>query len=351
MHVRKGSAMNAIQVGVGVHGLRWVHWLKQTPGIRVVAMVDVDRRALDTAAREGGYRPDRCYTSLQQALRKHPADALVCVTPPSYHLATIGAALKQGMHVISEKPMADSLASCRKILRQLDRSGKRCVISQNFRYRPAMYTLADAVRKGVIGKIGQVKIDFYLGFDFGGGFRHEMKHPVIVDMAVHHFDLVRFITGLDAISVAGMSWNPHWSNYAGDCSSNVVFEMENGAHAVYNASWCAKGQYSDWNGNWLIEGDNGALEYRNGVITLHKTPGLYTVKQTRPVPIRRMKYEEQLYILREFKNALAQNREPECSAWDNIRSIAMVYAAVKALDCGRKIPVIDAVTERMLHSS
>ena len=50
-----------------------------------------------------------------------------------------------------------------------------------------------------------------------------MPFPVIIDMSIHHFDLIRFVTGLEAVKVSGAAWNPPWSNYKGDCSTSVVF--------------------------------------------------------------------------------------------------------------------------------
>ena len=104
---------------------------------------------------------------------------------------------------------------------------------------------------------------------------YSMDFPLLVDMSIHHFDLIRFVTGLDPERVQGVAWNPPWSNYAGDCSSTVVFEMSNGARVVYSGSWCAKGQFCNWDGNWQIECDKGTLVYSRDNITHHSVPTLY----------------------------------------------------------------------------
>ena len=341
--------MRFIQVGVGGFGRVWLQALANNRDARLTALVDVNPAALDIACETVGLRRDQGYASLADALARHDAEAVVCVTPPEHHRAVIVEALEAGLHVISEKPMAAGLADCRAILRAARKSGRLCAVSQNYRYRPPTWTLAKTVGKGTVGEIGQVRVDFYKGHDFGGGFRHEMDYPVLVDMAIHHFDLLRFITGLDAVAVRGTAWNPPWSNYRGDCSSSVVFEMSNGTRAVYNASWCAKGDYCSWDGDWLIEGSRGALTYRGDTITLNVAPDLYTVKRSRPVRARTMRRTGQAYVLAEFMKAVRNGSPFPTDVRDNIRSVAMVFAAVKAVRTGRRVPVLDTATAKLLE--
>ncbi|MBD3347005.1 MAG: hypothetical protein GF401_18275 [Chitinivibrionales bacterium] len=342
--------MRVIQVGAGVHGLRWTRWLSDYPKTEIVGIVDVHDKALKEACKIAQCDPDICFSTLDEAIKNTNAEMLVCVTPPEFHKETIIKALKADLHVISEKPMADTFASCKAIVKAVGKTRKRCVISQNFRYRPPMYTIAELSQKGKIGEIGQVKVDFYLGFDFGGGFRHEMDYPVIVDMAIHHFDYMRYITGLEPVSVQGVAWNPKWSNYKGDCSSSLIFEMSNGAHILYNTSWGAKGQFSDWNGNWQIEGEKGTITYEKGNIRFYSSPRLYTVKNEQEISPKNMTREEQMFILDNFVRAATYGIVPECEVLDNIKSMAMVFAALKAVKTGKKVPVIDkAFTELLLN--
>jgi predicted dehydrogenase len=341
--------MRFIQVGVGGFGGLWVDRLKENPDVQVVGMVDVSDKALEAACRKAGYAPGICFHSLHEALNKVEADAVVVVTPPRFHRAPVVEALKAGLHVISEKPMAESLADCVAILKAARASKRVCVISQNYRYGPQMWTLAKLVREGGLGAIGQVKLDFYLGMDFGGGFRHEMDFPLIVDMSIHHFDLIRFVTGLDPVSVSGSAWNPPWSNYRGDCSSTALFEMHNGARVLYNASWCAKGQFSDWNGNWQIECENGTVAYQNGELRVYRVPKLYKVAGIEIAIPQAPPKSGQAYVLDEFIRCVKGKKRPATCVDDNIRSVSMVFAAVKAMKTGKPVRVLTPEVERLLR--
>ncbi len=343
--------MRFIQVGAGAMGRVWLERLRDHPAAEVVGLVDVSEAALTAACEGGGYGEGICFSDLDEALESVEADALVCVTPPEHHGACVVEAMRAGLDVITEKPMADDLANCLAILRASRATGRTCVVSQNYRYRPETWSMARLVESGRIGEVGQVKVDFYLGHDFGGGFRHAMEYPLLVDMAIHHFDLIRFVTGLNAVSVRGEAWNPPWSNYEGDCSSSLVFEMENSARVVYNASWCAKGQFCSWDGNWQIEGSKGCIVYDQGGISLHDAPELYTVDGREAVEARGPGQLEQDFVLHDFISSVEGGTRPQTGVFDNVWSITMVFAAVKAVRTERRTPVVSAQVQRVIEGS
>ncbi|MHC4915210.1 MAG: Gfo/Idh/MocA family protein [Planctomycetota bacterium] len=332
--------MKFIQVGVGGFGKRWAKVLSESPHAEVAGLVDTSEEALAACRAEHGHAGDRCFSSLRDALAKVEADALVCVTPPELHREVTCAAMEAGLDVITEKPMAGSPQDCRAMLECSLSTGRVCAVSQNYRYSPETWTMAELVRRGEIGRVGQVRVDFFNGVDFGGGFRHEMDYPLLVDMSIHHFDLLRFITGLDATSARGEAWNPPWSNYRGDASSTVLFEMTGGARALYSGSWCSKGRFCDWNGDWQIEGELGTISFAGGEIRLHRAPKLYDVEEVVEVQKVAPPSEAQFFVLDDFVEAVGAGRRPRTDLADNIRSIGMVFAAVEAVRSGERAPVL-----------
>lgn len=332
--------MRVIHVGVGGFGRVWVNLLHHTEWVDVVALVDVNKDALKAACDVGGYSADICFSTLEDALAAVKADVLVCSTPPRFHRHDVTTALAAGLHVISEKPMADSLEGCLAMVRAAIRHDRIYCVSQQYRYSAAMDTLAQTIKTTDLGPVGQVRMDFYKGVDFGGGFRHEMPYPLIIDMSIHHVDLFRYLTGLDAVDVTAHSWNPPWSNYKGDCSSTALFTMSNGARLVYNGSWCAKGDYCDWNGNWLIECQKGAVTYSKGEIAVNHAPTLYKITESIPVPLRDPALQGQAHVLTDFRDAIAAGRRPKTDCRDNIKSVAMIFAVVEAMKSGKSVPIL-----------
>ena len=111
------QGMRFIQVGVGGMGRHWSTVLEENRRAKVVGLVDIKREAMREACDKHGHSESICFTSLEEALSRVDADALVCVTPPASHREVTVAGLRAGLNVITEKPMAETMADCRAMLR------------------------------------------------------------------------------------------------------------------------------------------------------------------------------------------------------------------------------------------
>jgi predicted dehydrogenase len=125
--------------------------------------------------------------------------------------------------------------------------------------------------------------------------------------------------------------------------------MNNGARVVYNASWAAQGDFSDWNGNWLIDGDKGSISYSDGKVTLRQTDEKYHVTAEKEIVPEPLGMTEHSRLLLNFFDCIENGRSPETSAADNLRSIAMVFAAVEAVQTNTKVPVLSDEVAALLE--
>ena len=73
---------------------------------------------------------------------------------------------------------------------------------------------------------------------------------LLVDMAIHTFDAMRFLSGRDPVAVTALDFNPRGSWYRDGASAVAAFEMTGGVVATYRGSWCAEGLDTSWNGQW-----------------------------------------------------------------------------------------------------
>ena len=317
--------IRVIQVGVGGMGRTWLKTVANSDQVDFAAWVDIDPSILDAQCRAYGFDPQHCYTSLSDALDRERADGLLNVTPPQFHEEVSCAAFEVGLSVLSEKPLADSMEAARRTVHCAERAGVVFMVAQNYRYSAVTAALRSLVASGRYGAPGQVHVSFYKGPHFGG-FRERMDYPLIVDMSIHHFDLMRYILGSDPVSVMGRSWNPQWSWFKGDASAALLFEFANGARVVYHGSWCATGDETSWNANWHIECEGGVIVLRGDRVFEAATG-----ETLREVALEPMARRAQPYLLHEFYRALREGITPSTCGRDNLKSLAMVFGAVEAV--------------------
>ena len=278
-----------------------------------------------------GLDGSKVFRTLGEARAAVDADGVINVTPPQFHLDVSLAALDAGLPVLSEKPLADTREAALAIVERANATGVLHMVAQNRRYMVGPQTLKHALMTAGMGAIGSVSVEFFRGPHFGG-FREEMAYPLIIDMSIHHFDLMRFLLDSDAVSVFGRSWNPPWSWYKGDASASVILEFAGGKFVDYAASWCSQARDQSWNAQWRFECANGVVIMQDEEVFTQKT-GEDAVEVT-PVA---MPLDGQNYLLQEFFEAVEAGTPPVTTCQDNIKSLGIVFDVVRSFETGQMV--------------
>jgi predicted dehydrogenase len=285
------------------------------------------------------------FHSLGDALAAIHADGVIDITPPAFHKEISLAALEAGIPVLSEKPLADTLSSAQAIVRKAAETGVLHMVAQNYRYSVPVQTLKQVLASGAMGHVSSVTVEFFRGPHFGG-FREEMPYPLIIDMAIHHFDMMRFLLGSDPVSVYGRSWNPPWSWYAGDASTSLVLEFANGAVVSYAGTWCSTGRETPWNANWRFDCQDGVIllqqdrvyaQYRSDTLVDRGAYREYETRDLEQVPPVDLEHTAQSYLLREFLKTLTTGETPATTCQDNIKSLAIVFDTIRSFETGHTV--------------
>lgn len=328
--------MRFIQVGVGGFGRTWLGLVQRDRKASLVAIADVDSEALGQAQEETALASSRCFEDFQAAFQTVEADAVLNVTPPAVHHDVALAALHRGMHVLTEKPIADSMERGRQMAEAAERAGRTLMVSQNYRFRPWARTMRDLLQSGKFGPPDNVSVRFAKSLRFDGSFRPKMEHPLVRDMSIHHFDLMRALTGREPIVVYARSWRPQWSWFEHDPCVAAVFEFEGGLKAVYEGTWVTRGRETTWDGYWRVECPEAVIELRADRV--HVIPAEHP-DQDSEVELHETTDSGQSAALLEFQQAIAEGREPETSARDNLKSLAMSFAVMESSRTGAAVEI------------
>jgi predicted dehydrogenase len=323
--------MKVIQVGIGGMGNAWLRAVQDSAEVAYAGFVEVNEAVAAEQVAKYGLAGLPVFKSLDEALHQVQADGVINVTPPQFHKAVSLTALEAGVPVLSEKPLADTRQAALEIVATAERTGVLHMVTQNYRYKPPIQTLKKALIEGGMGPVGAVHIDFFKGPHFGG-FREEMAYPLIIDMSIHHFDLMRFFLDSDPLSVFGRSWNPPWSWFQGDASASVMLDFANGVQVSYNGSWCSQGRETGWNANWRFECANGVVAMVDDQVY---TQGTGTEPQQ--VEMALPERTDQVYLLHEFYEAVTTGKPPVTTCQDNIKSLGIVFDVVASFESGQVV--------------
>jgi predicted dehydrogenase len=343
--------MRMIQAGLGGFGRSWATIVQNAPNVSLAAVVDPSPHARDWARSELGIENGRIFSSLPDALSGVESEAVLIVTPPETHHAVVTASLEAGRHVLVEKPLATTMADARNLVDAAQRTGRIVMVSQNYRHRPPARAAAQAIADGAVGDLISVRATFRRDTRKlwpPDNFRYAMLHPVVLDMSIHHADLLRLLTGRNVASLVAKSWKAPDSPYQHDPDAVALMELDGGVPVVYEASWAARGTETSWNADWEIVGERGRLTWTGG--QSDALTGNIVLQQweqaPHSLPLPRLTATDRAGALAAFADAVATGSSPETAAADNINSLAIVLACVRSIEERRPVTLADLLTER-----
>jgi predicted dehydrogenase len=338
--------LRLIQVGVGGFGTSWASDIvPSVPGVELVAAVDPNPEALTRIQTKTPLVAADCFSTLDEALDAREADAVLVTASLAAHVPSALTALEAGKHVLVEKPFAPSLAEAQRAVDAAAQRGLILQISQNYRFMPAVRCVTSLIGDGHYGEIDTVYVDFRR-FDNTaprGDHRHyHFPQPMVVDMAIHHFDLMRLVTGREPVEVYCRSWNPTWSKFDESAEAMAIVRMEGDVMVSYRGSWLSSGPATPWAGEWRMELSGAEITWtsREG-----KPADIADEVLIRPqggeqesVPLPHLDYLDRAGSLNAFVGAVASGEEPETSGRRNLKTLGLTIAAVESAATG--LPVL-----------
>lgn len=336
MRERVGSDNSArpllvVVVGAGGMGREWIRLVSRSTDVSLVGIVDLDRELASAAAEECGVSDVPIATSVTEMCESEHVEAVINVTVPQAHGIVNEEALRAGLYVLCEKPLAVTLQEAIRQVAVADATGGLLMVSQSRRYFNHLSALRQAVSQ--LGPIALVSAQFFHE-DHEPGFREEMDDPLLVDMSIHHFDMLRFLSADTPVAVRCHSWNPPWSWFAGNAVATAEFELQSGARFVYVGSRCTPGLSTSWNAKWQVYAENGAAEWDGDHSVQLDGDGLAVEVGDGP--------EEIAGALQDFVQCIRLGVTPQNEVRHNLVSLAMVEGAVvSSRRTGERIALAD----------
>ena len=332
-------------MGLGFFGKNWLTEISACPECELAGVVAKHPDLLASVGEKFNVPPARRFATIEEGLDRCQAQAVIVALPEMIHKAAILAALERGLHVLTEKPLAMDMTEAATILRAARHAkGAVVMVDQNYRWRPQNQALRMGVRDGKIGRVVSVGYEFrqVITRATTDAWREQMPHPYLHDMVVHHFDLVRAITGQECVEVFARGIRPPWTWYKGVPGVDAILSFEDGMSLSYTGTMVARGFTTPQDGIISLVGEGGTLR-----LEADQQVRWYHDGEVEVIPPEPMPFVDMAYALREFLAAIREGRRPETHVEDNLRSFAMAAAAITSVETRQSVAVAPLIAEAL----
>jgi UDP-N-acetylglucosamine 3-dehydrogenase len=209
-------------VGVGVMGSNHARVLSDLPGVKLVGVADPDRKRCEDVARTLSCAAFNDVDALMDA----GVDAVVIAAPTHLHRDIALECAARGIHILVEKPIASTVEESRAVVAAARRAGVTLMVGHVERFNPAVQSIKRAIQDQDILSIAITRV---------GPFPPRMSNVgVVIDLAVHDIDLIRWFTGSEIVEI-----QPQTSSAVAEREDIALlqFRTASGVLAHINTNW------------------------------------------------------------------------------------------------------------------
>lgn len=319
-------------------------------GLKPYAITSMDRAQSEEVAQQ--YNIPKVYDSWEQMLEDESIEILDIAVPPDCQLSIVQAAV-QHPHIrgiLCQKPLAMNLEEARKIVEACARAQIKLGVNSNMRYDPSIRALKAILDAGLLGQMVLFNINLHC-IPHWQTFLHKYDRIEILNMGIHHVDAFRYLFG-DPEKITALTRTDPRTNFAHiDGISQYTFQYadERMATSLDDVwAWPGEGCQKDFSIQWRAIGTSGLA--RGEIFWYEKNPVPSKIRFTT------QKYPYQWFApdlkrpwfpdafrgtMAQLLRAVEEDREPEISGRDNLRTIAAVEACYQSIREGRTIQFMD----------
>ncbi len=235
------------QIGVAllsfahVHARGYADQVRDNPDLEAVAVWDEDPARGQAEAEKRGLP---FYTELETVLALPEVDAVVVDAPTAMHRDILIAAARAGKHIFTEKSLTITIEDATEVMRAVEDSGVRFMVSLPSRTRPEILFAKKALDEGLLGEVTtmRARIAHMAALDrwFSGGSAwfgdvEQAGGGAFFDLGCHRVDIMRWFLGEPLSVVAQM--NNFSGSYDIDDNMVAVVTFRNKAIGILDVSW------------------------------------------------------------------------------------------------------------------
>ena len=330
-------------IGVGSMGRNHARVYNDLPEANLVAVADVN---MDAARLIGEQMRIRYYEDYREMLDDIKPDAVSIAVPTAMHTQVAIDVMESGADILVEKPIARTVDEGRQLIHRAAELNRELMVGHIVRFNPAIQALKQKLDDGDLGRIYQIACRRI------GPFPNRIQDVgVVIDLAPHDLDLMRFISGMDPIRLYAETEQRLHTDHE-DLLLGIL-RFPDGITGVLEINWLTPTKVREV----LVLGERGLFRvddltqdlyfYENSINQQLSWPALQTLKgvgEGRMTRFVMQRYEPLKAELQAFLSALYNGHPVPVTGEDGLAALRLAQALV---DSGRSHQIIEFQEERI----
>ena len=323
-------------VGFGPRGKIWAKAIIKNSKTKLVGICDINKDLKYQNPKNIIF-----FNELDNALSYLKPDAVILSTPPFNRMQDLKVCAKFKLPILVEKPLTTNIEEAKRQIHFMNRHKLLLFVGLNFRYLPTTLSKIKLLNSGKVGKPNFAKFVYERWRDGKlarlNKYPLHMKHPMLWEQSIHHFDLIRFIYNSNVKKVFATTSNPPWSMYKHDTNVNAILELQNGIIVNYIGNW--QSNCKSLNFEWRTDCSKGIVVQKKQFDDLNYR----TTNQLKLKKIKLKKFtmwiDDANALLSDFINKTNDKKNILRINKDHLNSLSIVDACIKSAKTGKKINI------------
>jgi len=345
MNEKSSKILKVGLIGTGSSALNIAETISRNKEVKLVAISNHRIESAKKIAEK--YNVEYLTNDYKELCRRSELDFVIISTPHSLHYEMAKYALNQNKHVLVEKPIAINVSQAKELIKLSNSKNLKLGVHFQCRFFGAIKKAKEMIENNTLGKILQVNIsvmwfrdkDYYLKSSWRGKWNLEGGGSLI-NQAIHTIDEMIYLLG-DVKKVFGF-YEAKYHDIETEDNTAAIFLMENGVFGTIQTSTATKAAF---HAKLTIFGVEGGLEITGNILTYFKPDGSqeimdFTIAEeggqiASAKDPRKFSLQAHGDLLKDFCEAIFNNRQPLVNGTEGLKSIKFVEAFYKSN--GKKI--------------
>lgn len=304
-------------IGVGAMGKHHARIYSQMDDVELVGVADTDAKTAMEIALKYETEP----FNEPEKLLKNDLDAVSIAVPTSRHKDVALKVASYGVHMLIEKPIAESLESADAIIEAARREDIKLLIGHVERFNSVVLKLKEVISSGELGEILSISCRRV------GPYPPRIKDVgIIIDLAVHDIDVISYLYGKRAMSVYTIAGN---SFHIKEDHASILLNYDKEKSGIVETNWLTPHKVR----KLTVTGTKGVAyaDYLEQSLEIWKEEGREEVSIEKREPLKNE--------LEHFLDAVVKDEKPSPSGEEGKYALYVALSAIKSYESGSNISI------------